>query len=159
MRSITPQDAIQGIVFDFGSTLSITTASWPTIIADGAAAIDAGLREAGLDLPADFPALWAAMLRFSIQQAEQDGIERSADSVLAALLASQGFEDISPDLVRRAADRHFALEGDLQHAGDRRGGAPGRAQNRRLSVSILSNTIGGYMGEALDRYARLQALR
>jgi len=144
MRSITPQCPIQGVVFDFGSTLSITRASWPKIIADGSAAIDAGLREAGLDLPADFPALWAAMLRFSIQQAERDGIERSADSVLSTVLASQGFEDISPDLVRRAADRHFAVEDGLR--------APATGAMALLSelkaagyrVGILSNTIGGH---------------
>jgi HAD superfamily hydrolase (TIGR01509 family) len=144
MRSITPQDPIQGVVFDFGSTLSITHAAWPTIIADGGAAIDAGLREAGLDLPADFPALWAAMLRFSIQQAERDGIERPADSVLAAVLASQGFADISPDLVRRAADCHFSLEGGLRAPATGAAALLAELKSAGYRVGILSNTIGGH---------------
>jgi HAD superfamily hydrolase (TIGR01509 family) len=144
MRSITPQCPIQGVVFDFGSTLSITHASWPTIIAEGGAAIDSGLREAIQDLPADFPALWAAMLRFSIQQAERDGIERSADSVLSTLLASQGYEDISPDLVRRAADRHFAVEDGLRAPATGAATLLAELKVAGYRVGILSNTIGGH---------------
>jgi HAD superfamily hydrolase (TIGR01509 family) len=144
VRSITPLCPIQGIVFDFGSTLSITHASWSTIFADGGSAIDAELRGAGLDLPVDFPALWGATLRASIHQAERDGIERSADSVLARLLASQGFENIPPDLVRRAADRHFAVEDGLRTPAT---GAVALLADIRAAgyrVGILSNTIGGH---------------
>jgi HAD superfamily hydrolase (TIGR01509 family) len=144
MHSITPLCPVQGVVFDFGSTLSITHASWPRIIADGGIAIDAGLREAGLNLPADFPALWVATLRSSIQQAERDGTERSAESVLAKLLLSQGFEDIPPDLVRRAADRHFAVEDGLRSPAT---GAVALLSELRAAgyrIGILSNTIGGH---------------
>ena len=91
------------------------------------------------------------MLRFSIQQAEQDGIERSADSVLAALLASQGFEDISPDLVRRATDRHFALEGDLRAPAT--GAAALLAElKRRLSGRHSVQHHRRALGAALDRW-------
>ena len=143
MRSITPHSPVQGIVFDFGSTLSITRVAWPVIIAQGGAAIGVGLREAGLSLPDDFASLWAAMLRFSIQQAERDGIECSAEEVLVMLLASQGYDDLSPDLIRRATDRYFAVEDSLRAPATGAAALLAELKASGYRVGILSNTIGG----------------
>ncbi len=143
MHLITPQHPIQGVVFDFGSTLSITRVAWPVIIALGGAAIGAELRAAGLRLPDDFASLWAAALRSSIQQAESDGIERSADDVLFALLASQGCPDPAPDLIRRATDRYFVVEDGQRAPAAGAVALLAELKAAGYGVGILSNTIGG----------------
>lgn len=141
MHHVTSESPLQGIIFDFGSTLAIARAPWPAIITEGAAALAGALREAGLALPTDFAELWIATFRFANRQAEQDGFERPAEQTLAALLASQGYPDLPPAIIRQAADRFFAVE-DSQRAP-----ASGavtllsalRAAGYRLG--ILSNTI------------------
>ena len=144
MRSISSQSPIQGVVFDFGSTLSITHASWSTIIVQGGAAIGERLREAGLSLPDDFAAQWAAMLRSSVRQAETDGIERSAEVVLTMLLASQGHDDLSSELIRRATDRYFTVEDGLRAPATGAAVLLSELKAAGYRVGILSNTIGGH---------------
>ena len=153
MRPITPDCPLQGVVFDFGSTLSITRVSWSAIIAASATALTDCLQDAGLRLPPDFATLWVDMMRFSIQQAERDGYERTAEEVLALLLASQGHESPDPELIRRATDAHFAVEDGW------RGPATGAAtlladlHGAGYRVGILSNTIGGrWVQHWTDRY-------
>lgn len=143
MRPITPTSPIQGIIFDFGSTLSITRASWPAIIAEGAAAVAAWLRAAGLTAPDDFPARWMAALRASIQRGEQDGREQSAEEMLAGLLAGYGYSGLSDAWLSAATDRYFMVEDGL------RGPAPAAVavlaalKAAGYRVGILSNTFGG----------------
>jgi HAD superfamily hydrolase (TIGR01509 family) len=144
VRSISSQSPIQGVVFDFGSTLSITHASWSTIIVQGGTAIGERLREAGLSLPDDFAAQWAAMLRSSVRQAETDGIERSAEVVLAMLLASQGHDDLSSELIRRATDRYFTVEDGLRAPATGAAVLLSELKAAGYRVGILSNTIGGH---------------
>jgi len=153
MRSVDSHSPIQGVIFDFGSTLSIARAGWPTIISAGAAALAAFLQEAGLLLPADFSHLWVAMLNFSVEQARRDGWERPADQVLSALLASQGYPALDPALIQQATDRFFAVEDTL------RGPAPGAAEllatlhAAGYRLAVLSNTIGGrWVQQWVDSY-------
>ncbi len=110
MQPITSRRSIHGVIFDFGSTLAINRAAWPTIIHDGAAAMTCFLARAGLPLPADGADRWIAAFRQAIQAAERDGLERSADATLAAFLADHGHPQVADDLVRRAADSFFAVE-------------------------------------------------
>lgn len=143
MRAITDNAPIRGVIFDFGSTLAIARAPWSGIIAEGAAALAGFLRQAGLALPPDFADLWVTTLRFAVQQAERDGNERPADDVLAALLASQGYTDLTEDFIRDAADHYFAAE-DARRA-PAAGAAALLAELQRAGyrLAVLSNTHGG----------------
>lgn len=143
MRPITPDCPLQGVIFDFGSTLSITHTSWAAIITASAAALAGCLRDAGLQLPADFATLWVDMLRFSIQQAERDGNERTAEEVLALLLASQGVEAPDPALIRRATDAYFAVEDGWRAPASGAAALLAELKTAGYRVGILSNTIGG----------------
>ncbi len=143
MRKITSASPIQGIIFDFGSTLSITRATWPAIMAEGGAAMGAWLRKEGLDLPGDFAELWAGMLRFSIQHAEQDGLERPAEDVLALLLTSQGCASPHPEFLRRATDCYFSVEDGWRAPATGAAALLAELKAAGYRVGILSNTIGG----------------
>ncbi len=143
MQPITPDCPVQGVIFDFGSTLSITRVAWPVIIAEGAAAVSAWLRQAGLALPDDFPRLWAAALRFSIQRAEEDGIEQSAEELLAQLLAAQGHANIPTDQLFQATDRYFAVEDGLRKPATGATALLAALKAAGYRVGILSNTFGG----------------
>lgn len=143
IHPITPACPIQAIIFDFGSTLSITRVSWPAIIAEGAAAVASWLRAAGLATPDDFPSRWMAALRASIQRGEKDGREQSAEELLAELLAGQGHVDLPADLLIAATDRYFAVEDGLR--GPATGAVELLAELKAAGyrIGILSNTFGG----------------
>ncbi len=143
MQKITPASPTQGIIFDFGSTLSITRATWPAIIIAGGAALGTWLKQEGLKLPDGFSGLWESMLRSSIQHAERDGIECSAEDVLSLLLASQGYTNPDRDFLRRATDCYFRVEDGWRVPA--RGAAALLAELKAAGyrVGILSNTIGG----------------
>ncbi|MDQ1301978.1 MAG: pyrimidine 5-nucleotidase [Chloroflexota bacterium] len=143
MQPITPESPIQGIIFDFGSTLSITRVAWPVIITEGATAVSAWLRQAGLTLPDDFPRQWAAALRFSIQRAEEDGREQSAETLLAQLLAAQGHVGLSADQLVAATDRYFAVEDGLRQPATGATALLAALKGAGYRVGILSNTFGG----------------
>ncbi len=141
MQPITSDSPIQGLIFDFGSTLAIAHAPWPTIIAAGAASLTAYLRQAGLNLPPDFADLWVGMLRFANQLAEREGIERPAEVTLAALLTSQGYGDADPALIRAAADCYFGAEDAMRAPAP---GAPALLAELKAAgyrLGLLSNTI------------------
>ncbi len=143
MQPITPTSPVQGIIFDFGSTLSITRVAWPVIIAEGAAAIAAWLRQAGLTLPDDFAEQWAAALRRANRHGDTEGIEFSAETVLAELLAAQGHDYFSADRLMAATDCYFTVEDGLRVPAP---GAVDLLAALKLAgyrVGILSNTPGG----------------
>jgi putative hydrolase of the HAD superfamily len=143
MQPITPERPIQGIIFDFGSTLSITRASWPAIIVEGAAAVSVWLREAGLTTSDDFPIRWAVALRASIQRGEKDGREQSAEALLAELLAADGHADLPADLLIAATDRYFTVEDGLRVPATGATALLADLKAAGYRVGILSNTFGG----------------
>ncbi len=143
MQPITPSSPIQGIIFDFGSTLSITRAAWPVIIAEGAAAMAAWLRQAGLAPRDDFAQHWADALRRANRRGETEGVEVSAEALLAELLAAQGYDHCNVDWLTAATDCYFTVEDGLRVP------APGAVEllaalkAAGYRVGLLSNTPGG----------------
>ena len=150
MHPVASNSPIQGVIFDFGSTLAINRTPWPTIIQNGALALTSFLRDAGLVLPDDFDERWITMLRTAVRQADHDGAERSADDTLSAWLGSQDCSDprgssfaLDVRFVRQATDCYFSAEDAARAV------APGAvsllAKLKALGyrVALLSNTNGG----------------
>jgi FMN phosphatase YigB (HAD superfamily) len=143
MRPVTSRSPIQGVIFDFGSTLSILRRPWSVVIAECTTALTGHLRRSGLQLPANFAELWSAMLRFAVQHAERDGIERTADDILAALLASQGYADLTPDFIGQAMDIYFGAEDAVRAPATGALSALAELRAAGYRLAVLSNTISG----------------
>ncbi|MCX6031457.1 MAG: HAD family hydrolase [Chloroflexi bacterium] len=141
MQPITSQSPIQGVIFDFGSTLAVAHAPWPAIIADGAARLTGCLRDAGLTLPPDFADLWRGMLRFANQLADREGVERPAGATLVALLTSQGYDDADPALVRVATDCFFGAEDAVRAPASGAVELLAELKAAGYRLGLLSNTI------------------
>jgi putative hydrolase of the HAD superfamily len=153
MQPLLPASPIQGVIFDFGSTLAINCVPWSEIHRDGAAALAAWLGASGLRLPADFAAQWLDTLRASIHQAEADGIERPADDVLTGLLAQLGQDHLSPAFVQAASDRFFAVEDAARRPATGAVALLAELKRAGYRLGLLSNTIiGRWVQRWVDQY-------
>ncbi|MCC7353208.1 MAG: HAD family hydrolase [Anaerolineae bacterium] len=102
---------VRAVVFDFGNTLATVDRDWDDIIAEGAAAMAAFLRQNGMEnLPENFPARWIDARKFAAQKSAREMEEHKAEDTLAFLLQFVGYPKADRELVARAIEVFFAPE-------------------------------------------------
>lgn len=143
MRHIRPQAVLRGIIFDFGSTLTIARAPWPNIVAASATALTAFLRDQGLILPVGFAEQWNTRLRATIQQADRSGIEQQVTRTLAQHLAEHTCPIPDDAVLAQALDRYFAAEDALRAPATSAQAVLAELAGAGYRLALLSNTIGG----------------
>lgn len=109
---VTPPRLVQGVIFDFDYTLATLDRPLDELLLAGAAAAEAYMRSAGMELPADFAANIVEARRFAERKSEDEQEEHLADDALSFLLQFFGYpaSRMDPDVLKRAVDIFYAPE-------------------------------------------------
>ncbi len=111
--ALPAQRLVQGIIFDFDHTLAHLARPLDELMAEGAKAAEAYMRQSGMDdLPADF---WENIIearRFAQEKSEEEAEEHIADDAMSFLVQFFGYpvSKMDPDVLRQAVDIFYAPE-------------------------------------------------
>ncbi len=101
---------IEAVLFDLGGTLIYFDGAWPEVMQSANQELLSHLHEQGLQLNAEsFVAEFRRRLEEYYSQRESEFIEYTTALVLRTLLADLGYRDISPELLRPALKRLYAV--------------------------------------------------
>jgi putative hydrolase of the HAD superfamily len=104
------EKAIRGVIFDLGSTLIRFEGDWPILLQDSLDLLIDQLQEDGLDFDLnDFRSAFERALEAYDHQRQSNLIERSTASLLQESLSAFGYEEISPDILRRGLKRFYSV--------------------------------------------------
>jgi putative hydrolase of the HAD superfamily len=102
--------AIRGVIFDLGSTLIRFEGDWPILLQDSLDLLIDQLQKDGLAFDrSDFRSAFERALEAYDHQRQTNLIERSTASLLQESLSSFGYEEISPDILRRGLKRFYSV--------------------------------------------------
>jgi HAD superfamily hydrolase (TIGR01662 family) len=100
----------RAVIFDFGGTLMYGRHAWDPFIAKADETLTEYLRTQGLELNINtFPSEFRKRLDDYFKQREHDLLEATYTTVLRALLAEKGYDEIPSETIRAALDRLFAV--------------------------------------------------
>jgi HAD superfamily hydrolase (TIGR01549 family) len=101
---------IRGVIFDLGSTLFRFEGDWDTVIEEGRQALVRSLISMGLPIDGgDFAAAFQREMEASLQERQEDHVERPAGAVLQKVLGETGLAGIPSDMIRRALREMFLV--------------------------------------------------
>lgn len=101
---------IRGAIFDLGSTLIRFEGDWPILLQDSLDLLIDQLQEDGLDFDrSDFRSAFEHALEAYDHQRQSNQLERTTASLLQESLSSFGYEEISPDILRRGLKRFYSV--------------------------------------------------
>lgn len=107
-----PLRLVQGVIFDFDNTLARLATPLDQLMAAGAAAAEAFMRRAGMELPPDFAPNIVEARRFAEEKSAEEREEHLADDALSFLLQFYGYpaSRMDPQVLRQAVDLFYAPE-------------------------------------------------
>lgn len=101
---------IKAVLFDLGGTLIYFDGAWPDVLQSANQELVAHLQEQGLQLDGEsFTAEFRRRLEEYYSQRESEFIEYTTARILRTLLTDLGYRDISPELLRPALKRLYAV--------------------------------------------------
>ena len=102
--------AIRGAIFDLGSTLIQFEGDWPILLQDSLDLLIDQLQEDGLDFDrSDFRSAFERALEAYDHQRQSNQLERSTASLLQETLSAFGYEELSPDILKRGLKRFYSV--------------------------------------------------
>ena len=107
------QRLVHGIIFDFDHTLAYLSRPLDELMAEGAKAAEAYMRNAGMDdLPAEFWHNIVEARRFAQEKSEEEAEEHIADDAMSFLVQFFGYpaSKMDPAVLRQAVDLFYAPE-------------------------------------------------
>ena len=100
----------RAVLFDLGNTLLYFDAAWPDVFARADQELVTDLKRAGLKLDRkEFTQTFRARLEAYYAQRESEFIEHTTTHVLTTLLAENGYDDISDEILLPALERMYAV--------------------------------------------------
>lgn len=131
---------IKGIIFDLGSTLIRFDGEWESVWPESLAALEAALREAGLDWGTrDLIGEFAGRMQQYQRDRLGDHVEHTTRAVLVDTLGSAGIDGVDAQVIAGALERMYAVTEQYWR------GVPGlmttlqALQRRDLCLGLLSN--------------------
>ncbi len=101
---------IEAVLFDLGGTLIYFDGAWPDVMQSANQELLSHLQEQGLKVNAEsFVAEFRRRLEEYYAQRESEFIEYTTALILRTMLADLGYRDISPELLRPALKRLYAV--------------------------------------------------
>jgi HAD superfamily hydrolase (TIGR01662 family) len=139
--NLTIMPAIKVILFDLGSTLIYSKDPWPPILAQSDWALLGALKKAGIAIdPASFHPGFDTFLDYYYVQRGTGTVEITTSSVLAKLLARQGFADVSADIVHAALNAAYGVTQQNWYLEEDAIPTLGKLQKDGYRLGMISNT-------------------